>query len=93
MYQNNCSIHYYVDEDHLYLRFEGINDREFKAKLFSLKGCVSNMKWLKNEGYWQIPKIELQAIALFAYQHFGPYSLIPIRKPSQPQQMELPFDE
>jgi len=51
------------------------------------------MRWLHQKGYWQIPKIDLQVIALFAYERFGPNTLIPVTRPSMPEQMELPFND
>jgi len=62
-------------------------------ELSTLKDRVRDKKWLSNKGYWQIPKSDLQIIALFAYERFGPDTLIPIKSGSLPRQMELPIND
>lgn len=89
----NPIIEYYDDEDHIYLRFRYISRSRLFYELSALKRRVRSKHWLSREGYWKIPKIDLQTIALFAQERFGPNTMIPVKKPVLPDQLELPFHE
>ncbi len=88
---NNPTILIYFDEDHVYMRFQNLRGRQLQLEVSALKKRISTMKWLRKEGYWQMPKAYLQQVALFAYERFGPNTLIPINKSTVPKQMELPL--
>lgn len=93
MHTENPIIEYFVDEDFVYVRFRNLSRPRLFHELTAFKQRVRGKRWLQEEGYWQIPKIDLQVIALFAYERFGPNTLIPVTRPSIPEQMELPFND
>lgn len=91
-YQNPI-IEFDTDEDFIYLRFRYLSRPRLMLELELLKHRIGDRRWLPDERCWQLAKTDLQVIALFAYERFGPNTLIPIKKSRKPSQMELPLYE
>lgn len=84
-------IQFSVDQDNIYIRFENIDKKQLNDEVRTLKVWFPDCRWLHSQHVWQMPKINIQRLALFAYERFGPNTLIAIDKPFYPQQMELPL--
>jgi len=87
----NPIIEFYIDEDFVYVRFENMNEQQLNDEIREFKRRFPDRRWLRSANVWQVPKNNVQKIALFAYERFGPDTLLPIKPPDLPQQLELPL--
>jgi hypothetical protein len=83
---------YWQNNGTLYVRCSGVKQSEFDSLLWNFKSHFQKAIWCKLSHAWKLPVSELQRVAIFAYQTFGPESLRVIDAPEQQtRQLELPL--
>lgn len=83
---------YWLDDQTLYLRFEGVEHSHFFIILQFFKECMPDAVWDSDIRTWKLPKTSVQEVAVFAYQMFGRDSLR-LQGYRPPQQLKLPWDQ
>jgi len=85
------TVVYWDDAEHLYVRFEGVEHEHFHLILSAFRNRFPDAKWVSQYRAWQVSKAnDFQEVAVFAYQFFGRSSLR-LREADSPRQLELPF--
>jgi hypothetical protein len=75
----------------LYVRFQNVDDSYFSTVLKRFKTQFPKARWCPDCKAWELPKTDLQNVALFTYEVFGKRSLR-FLDDDTPRQLTLPFN-
>ncbi len=80
---------YWIDNQTLYLRFEGVEYSDFFIILQKFKSRIPDAVWDSRERAWRLSRNLLQEVAVFSYFVFGQNSMC-LRGARPPRQLILP---